>query len=1132
MTNILDILKKRILVLDGATGTQLQSFNLTADDFGGEEYDGCNENLNITRPDVVREVHRRYLEAGADIVETNSFGGTPIVLAEYDLGDKAYELSKLSAELAKEMADKYSTDDKPRFVAGSVGPTTKLLNISKDITFDEMYESYKVNINGLIDGGADIILLETSADTSNLKAAMAAFYDIKNEKNIDIPLMISVTIERNGTMLAGQSIEALYASIMHLNPISVGINCGLGPEQMESHIRTLSGICTSYTSVHPNAGLPDENGEYTQTPEIFSNVVGKLAREGYINIAGGCCGTTPEHIKALSATLEGITPRTPQTEYYDAVSGTEVFEFSDDKRPVFVGERTNMSGSKKFRKLIREEKFDEAAEIAKRQVTKGAAIIDINLADTETDEFDNFNNFMPIVLKKTKAPIMIDSSGPAEIFETGMKYLQGKCVINSINFENPERTDKIVEYIKKYGASVLIVLIDEVGMAISKERKLEVADRTYKYLKSHGIADEDMIFDPLVFPLGTGDKNYYLCAKYTIETVTELKKRYPKTKCSLGLSNCSFGLPPAGREVLNSVYLYHAVKAGADMSIINAEKMIRFASIPAEERKLCEDLLWDNSDENVQKFIGFYSKRKVKAKTEADTSNMSVGERLQYHIIEGIKTGLEKDLEEARKTQTPMEIINTHLMEGMGVVGKKFNANELTVIEVLQSAEVMKASVDYLKQFMEKSDTTTKGKFLIATVKGDVHDIGKNLVEIVLSNNGYEVIDLGIKVDSSTLIEAVKKHKPDYVGLSGLLVRSAIEMTVVAKDFKEAGIDVPLFIGGAALSDKFSLTKIKPNYDGSVVYSRDAISALTLLDHFNDPDKATIFEAELEERRMSYIEGKPLISSKSFERTEVKVLDFLPFVESYDEVLIDDIEFDTVYKYINKQMLFGKHFGFKGNFEKALADGDEKALKLQKSVDEIIEEIKRDNLIKPRALYSFFKVKKNGEELQILDKDEKVIETFRFPRQSKGEMLSISDYVHPELTDSIAIFSSTAGEGVANLAKKYKDSGEYTKSHILFSLAIESAEAMAEITHEIIRAKWGMKEELEIKDMLSAKYKGCRYSPGYPACPDLSDQDKIFRLLSIKNKLGVSLTDGYMMEPEASVTAMVFHHKDAKYFMV
>ncbi|MGD2084900.1 MAG: homocysteine S-methyltransferase family protein [Candidatus Aminicenantes bacterium] len=830
-----ELLESRILVLDGAMGTQIQSFELTPPDFGGRDYFGCNEYLNITRPDVIEEIHSRYLEAGADIIETNSLCSSSLELAEFHLENQSFEICQRAAEIARKMANKYSSSTKPRFVAGNVGPTNRLVNVTGNISFDQIKAVFKPLISGLISGGAHIIIFETFPDTSNIKAAVTALKEVCKENSIRIPFIISVTVEPNGKMLAGQTIEALYTSVQHFEPFAVGINCGLGPKEVGEYIKALRTLSGCYVSLYPNAGFPDENGNFTLSAAEYCQALSQLLEEKYVNIIGGCCGTTPTHINALAKYVETITPEIPGKKYQTMVSGLENLVFAEENRPVIIGERTNMSGSKKFRELIRAKEFDKASEIAKLQVLKGAQIIDISLSDTETDEIDNIKRFYPLALKKIRTPVMIDSSASAPVLEEALKLVQGKGIINSINLENEKRFDDIAQLAQKYGAALIVLLIDEKGMAITKERKLTIAARAYDRLRNmHHIPESSIIFDSLVFSLGTGVEQFYLSAGATFAALAEIKKKYPGCKTSLGISNASFGLPAAGREALNSTYLYHAVKAGLDMAIVNSQKMVRYAALTQKEKELCRQMLYNNTKAVVEQFSDYFGDKKIKAKTTGVHVGLPLEKRLQYYIIEGIKTGLIDDLEGALKKYSPLEIINTHLMEAMAEVGKRFNANELTVIDVLQSAEVMKAAVDYLQPHLNVNDILTRGKILLATVKGDVHDIGKNLVGIILANNGYEVIDLGVKVDSQTISHAVKEHCPHAIGLSGLLVKSAQEMCITAEYLKNEGIDIPIYVGGAALSQAFAHNKIKPHYHGPVIYAQDAVKALKLLnDHLH-----------------------------------------------------------------------------------------------------------------------------------------------------------------------------------------------------------------------------------------------------------------------------------------------------------
>lgn len=824
-------LEKRILILDGAMGTMLQRANLTAEDFGGEEYEGCNEILNLTRPELIRSIHKEYLKAGADIIETNTFGTTTVVLTEYGLEAKDIELNQVAAKLAREAADEYSTADKPRFVAGSMGPTTKSLSLTGGVTFDELTEAYYRQARTLIVSGVDVLLVETAQDTLNVKAAGVGIQKAFSDLGQKVPVMISGTIEPMGTTLAGQNIEAFYISLAHLNPVSIGLNCATGPEFMRDHIRSLSHLASCGVSCYPNAGLPDEEGHYHEEPEGLARKMAGFAERGWLNVAGGCCGTTPEHVRAMAEALKGYAPRPLQEGAVSAVSGLEPVYVEEDNRPLIVGERTNVIGSKKFRDLIAEGCFDEASDIARAQVKKGAQVIDVCLANPDRDEYADMAEFLPFIAKKVKAPLMIDSTDP-KVIELGLKHSQGKAIINSINLEDGlARFEEVVPLLKKYGAAVVVGTIDEKGMALTRDNKLDIAKRAYQIITEYGVPPQDIIFDTLTFPVATGDETYLGSARETIEGIRLIKQEFPECKITLGVSNVSFGLPAAGREVLNAVFLYHATKAGLDYAIVNAEKLQRYASIPEDEKLLSEELLFNTNDETVARFAEFYRNKNV-TKSSDPGKTLTLEERLSRYIVEGSKDGLIPDLEEGLKTYAALELINGSLMAGMDEVGRLFNGNQLIVAEVLQSAEVMRAAVEYLEPHLEKKDGALKGKILLATVKGDVHDIGKNLLEIILSNNGYEIINLGIKVSPEQLIEACKREKPDAIGLSGLLVKSAQQMAVTAQDLRSAGIHIPLLVGGAALSTRFTENRIAPEYEGSVLYAKDAMHGLELANQY------------------------------------------------------------------------------------------------------------------------------------------------------------------------------------------------------------------------------------------------------------------------------------------------------------
>jgi len=1132
-------LSRKILILDGAMGTMLQQENLGPDDFGGEAYEGCNEMLNLTRPDVVRKIHRIYLEAGSDIIETNTFGATDVVLAEYDLADRDIEINIAAARIAREAADAFSTPDWPRFVAGSMGPTTKTLSLTGGVTFEQLVHAYYRQALGLLQGGVDVLLLETAQDTLNVKAGGIGIRQAFAEWGREVPVMISGTIEPMGTTLAGQNIEAFYISLEHIKPVTIGLNCATGPEFMRDHLRTLAQLAHCGVSCYPNAGLPDENGHYHETPQGLAAKMAAFAEQGWLNVAGGCCGTTPAHIRALAEALKEYPPRQVTPAPVSAVSGIEPVYLEADNRPLLVGERTNVIGSKKFRDLIAAGHYEEASDIARAQVKRGAQIIDICLADPDRDEYADMERFLAFVTKKVKAPLMIDSTDP-RVMELGLKHSQGKAILNSINLEDGEkRFAEVVPLIHRYGAAVVVGTIDESGMAVTRERKLEVARRSYDVLvHTYGVKPQDIIFDPLVFPVGTGDEQYIGSALETVEGIRLIKDAFPACKTILGISNVSFGLPPAGREVLNAVFLYHTTKAGLDYAIVNTEKLERYASIPDEERKLAEALLFATDDRTLAAFTEFY--RSKKQENKAEISTLTLEERLARYVVEGSKDGLIPDLQQALERYTPLEIINGPLMAGMEEVGRLFNANQLIVAEVLQSAEVMKASVNFLEPFMEKTESSTKGKILLATVKGDVHDIGKNLVEIILSNNGFEVVNLGIKVPPEQLIAACRKENPDAIGLSGLLVKSAQQMVLTAQDLREAGIDIPLLVGGAALTRKFTSNRIAPEYRGLVLFARDAMDGLDLANKLVDPAA----RQELEREHQALAEaaaGDGIAQTGPVTATRVKrsaVSRTVPILTPPDceRHVLRDYPLGHLQPYLNLRMLLGKHLGVRGNVERLLEDGDPKVVQYYELIEEMIQEAKQTGMIRPHGIYQFFPAQADGNDILVYDPQQpgRLLERFTFPRQAEEPYLCLSDFLRPVESgemDYVAFLAVTAGQGIRERAAQLKEQGDYLRSHVLQALALELAEAFAERVHHVIRDVWGFPDppEMTMLERFGARYRGIRVSFGYPACPNLDDQAKLFRLLRPET-IGIHLTDGFMMDPEASVSALVFAHPEARYF--
>jgi len=946
------------------------------------------------------------------------------------------------------------------------------------------------------------------------------------------------------------------------------LNCATGPEFMTDHLRTLSELAWTNVSCYPNAGLPNEQLQYDETPESLAAQLEKFVAHGWLNLVGGCCGTTDAHIRAIAQVIEGKKPRVAKARQHRSYySGIETVEAEDSNRPLIVGERTNVIGSRAFKKLIAEEKWEQAAEIARQQVKNGAHIIDVCLQSTDRDEIKDVGPFYGRLIRLVKSPVMIDTTD-ARAIEAALTYCQGKSLINSINLEDgEEKFERVCPIARAYGAALIVGTIDEdrqQAQAFTRERKLALAERSVGLLTGkYGIQPEDVIIDPLVFPCATGDANYIGGAVETIEALRLIKAKIPYVKTVLGVSNISFGLPAAAREVINSVFLYYCTKAGLDLAIVNAEKLERFASIPEEERRLAENLLFntppaDSPNEElrlapedwrqqtaeqkaaINQFhiaaIAEFFRNAVK-KDKAKAADLPLDERLGNYIIEGTKEGLIEDLDrKLAEGMAPLDIINGPLMAGMAEVGRLFNNNELIVAEVLQSAEAMKAAVNYLEGFMEKADTSSRGKIILATVKGDVHDIGKNLVEIILSNNGYKVINLGIKVPPERLIEAYREHAPDAIGLSGLLVKSAQQMVVTAGDLREHQIRVPLLVGGAALSEKYTNGKIGPAYGEAVCYAKDAMTGLKLLNEIMDPATResvlrvhTHVEAPMEMERPA----EPVTPLTDARSQKVRANIPVPAAPYLDRKVRDVPHLAEIWSYINPHMLYGRHLGYKGNFEKHLAEHNEKALELFHMVEELKQEAVQ--YMKVKAVWQFFEAERAGNSIHLFAPGgASPIHTFRFGRQRREEGLCLSDYILDRADgarDHLAIFVVTAGAGIRERSEELKEVGLYFKAHALQALAIESAEGCAEWLHRRIREDWGFPDPpaMTMQERFTSRYRGKRYSFGYPACPNLDDQQGIWKLLS-PEQIGVCLTEGMMMEPEASVSALVFHHPDCAYF--
>src|SRR5438477_297630 len=1058
-----ELLAHRILVLDGAMGTMLQQRNLTATDFGGAALEGCNENLVRTRPDVVLDIHRKYLEAGADLIETDTFGGAPLVLGEYGLAADAHELTKRAAELARKAADELSTPQKPRYVAGSMGPTTKAITVTGGVTFEQLREAYYVQAKGLVEGGVDVLLVETCQDTRNIKAATLAIRQLSETIGAEVPFIISVTIEPMGTMLAGQTVEAMWASLRHAHPLAFGMNCATGPEFMTDHIRTLSQLTLEFVSCYPNAGMPDEEGKYLETPTSLAAQLEKFVDHGWLNIVGGCCGTTEQHIRAIAQMVESKKPRQRPAEQHRAIySGIETIEAEDSTRPLLVGERTNGIGSRLFKNLVAEEKWEEASEIARRQVRGGAQVVDVCLQSTERDEKKDIPLFYEKLIRKVKAPVMIDTTDPSAVAQA-LTYCQGKAIINSINLEDgEEKFEKVVPIAHDFGAAVVCGCIDEdklQAQAFTRERKLAIAQRSYTLLtEKYGLAPEDIVFDPLVFPCATGDENYIGGAVETMEGIRLIKRALPDSRTILGISNVSFGLPAGAREVVNSVFLYYCTKAGLDLAIVNTEKLERFASIPKQERELAENVLFQHPPKKVE---AENPRAQLLKSAPGDWRAQNKEQRAainQFHIAaitEHFRTAKKKD---------------------------KLRAADLPLDQRL---------ANYI-----------------------------------------------IEVPPEGLIKAYQQHRPDAIGLSGLLVKSAQQMVITANDLKDAGISIPLLVGGAALSGKFTQTKIAPSYGNAVCYAKDAMTGLRLMNELMDPaTRETVLR-----QHAVYGDGVSVTTAVTVKelpavRRSLKVRTDLPIqpVGYLDRKvrLVPDLH--EVWSYINPFMLFGRHLGYRGDFERQLAAREPKAVELFAAMEEVKEEAAE--FMKVRAVWQFFEAQAEGELLHVFGPGESTpLYTWNLKRQKVGDQLCLSDYILPRQgknRDHLALFVVTAGEGVRERSEAAKNAGYYFRSHGLQSLAIETAEACAEWLHRRIREDWGFPDpvEMTMAQRFTSRYRGKRYSFGYPACPDLEDQSGIWKLLKPED-IGVGLTEGFMMDPEASVSALVFIHPDCTYFSV
>jgi 5-methyltetrahydrofolate--homocysteine methyltransferase len=1162
--------ERPVIVFDGAMGTNLQTQNLTAEDFGGAEYEGCNEYLVHSKPEAVAQVHRDFLTAGADVIETDTFGAMSIVLAEYDLADQAYCLSKKAAELAKSVTAEFSTPEKPRFVAGSIGPTTKLPTLGH-IDFDTMKASFAEQAEALFDGGVDLFLLETCQDVLQIKAALNAIEEVFAKKGERRPLMVSVTMETMGTMLVGTEIAAVL-TILEPYPIDIlGLNCATGPDLMKPHIKYLSEHSPFVVSCIPNAGLPENVGgqaHYKLTPLELRMALMHFIEDLGVQVIGGCCGTRPEHIKQLAEIAQDLKPKVRQPSLEPAAASIYTTQpYQQDNSFLIVGERLNASGSKKCRDLLNAEDWDGLVSMARSQVKEGSHILDVNVDYVGRDGVRDMHELVSRIVNNVTLPLMLDST-EWEKMEAGLKVAGGKCLLNSTNYEDGEpRFLKVLELAQKYGASVIIGTIDEDGMARTAEKKFAIAQRAYRQAVEYGIAPTEIFFDTLALPISTGIEEDRKNAKATIESIRRIRQELPGCHIILGVSNISFGLNPASRIVLNSMFLHEAITAGMDAAIVSASKILPLAKIKSQHQEVCRQLIYDerkfDGDVCIYDPLGelttIFAGVKTKRNTGVDES-LPIEERLKRHIIDGERIGLEAQLTKALEQYPPLEIINTFLLDGMKVVGELFGSGQMQLPFVLQSAETMKAAVACLEPFIEKSESgnNAKGTFIIATVKGDVHDIGKNLVDIILSNNGYKVINLGIKQSVENIIQAYEQHKPDCIAMSGLLVKSTAFMKENLQVFNERGITVPVILGGAALTPKFVNQDCQGTYKGKVLYGKDAFSDLHFMDKLIlaknsgnwDDSKGFIDELGGSEesiyRHQETVENtaKDQVAAEPKEidthRSEAVAIDIerpQPPFWGTQFLQPNDISLEELLWYLDLQALVAGQWQFRKCKEQSK---EEYQAFLAEKVYPILEDWKQriieENLLHPQVIYGYFPCQSEGNSLHIYDVENQSqqIASFEFPRQRSGRRYCIADFFAPKESGIIDVFpmqAVTVGEVATEFAQKLFADNKYTDYLYFHGMAVQVAEALAEWTHARIRRELGFgdAEPDNIRDILVQRYQGSRYSFGYPACPNIHDQFKQLELLGT-DRMKMFMDESEQLYPEQSTTAIITYHPVAKYF--
>src|SRR5687767_5411293 len=1152
----LEAIDRRVLVYDGAMGTNIQRYNLTPEDFGGKALEGCNDHLVLTRPDVISAIHESFLAVGCDVVETCTFQSTPRRLHEWGIGEKTREVNVTAARLARAAADKYSTPDRPRFVAASMGPTGMLPSSSdpvlSQITFQELSDNYYEQAKYLVEGGVDVLLIETSQDILEVKAAVAGIERLFTELGRRLPIQAQVTLDVSGRMLLGTDIASAMTTLESLKVDVIGLNCSTGPEHMREPIRYLAEHATVPLSVIPNAGLPLNTGVgeavYPLEPDPMAKALGEFVSEFGVRIVGGCCGTTPEHLTAIVAAVRQVEsstkPRTHGHHVPRVSSAMRAITLHQDPPPLLVGERVNSQGSRKVKRLLLADDYEGILEVAREQVDSGAHVLDVCVALTERgDEAEQMSKVVKLLSMSVETPLVIDST-EANVIEAALEHVPGRGIVNSINMENGrKRIDSVVPLVKKHGAAVIALTIDEIGMAKTRERKLEVAKKIYDIVVGeYGLAPEDLIYDALTFTLATGDAEWIDSGKETVEGIRLIKRELPGVSTILGVSNVSFGLTPDARGVLNSVFLHHCVQAGLDAAIVNPAHIRPYAEISAAEREMADDLVFNKRPDALQRFIEYFASAggggTAKAvKKEDPTAGMSVDERIHWMIVHRKKEGIEAQLDEAGVRENPVRVLNEVLLPAMKDVGDKFGAGELILPFVLQSAEVMKKAVKHLEQFLEKAEGYTKGKVVLATVYGDVHDIGKSLVNTILSNNGYTVFDLGKQVPVNTILEKAVEVGADAIGLSALLVSTSKQMPLCVKELDKRGMKIPVLIGGAAINRRFGRRALfvegERAFEAGVFYCKDAFEGLETMDVLQDADKRDPFIAKnLDDAKTDVFlrttVGKDIaVGDAAGARSDVTSGNPVPRPPFWGTRVLRDIPLDEVFDLLDLDELYRLQWGARGS-------GEQYKATVKNEFEPTLARLKADAVarkwLEPQAVYGYFPVQSTGNDIIVYDPAAyqsdggslREIARFHFPRMVGRERLCLADYFRSTESgdvDVVALQIVTVGDAASREFERLQSANEYSEAYYTHGLAVEAAEAVAEWMHLRIKRELGLDT-------------GKRYSWGYGACPDLDDHATVFKLLPAAEALGMDLTESFQLLPEQSTAAIIVHHPEARYYAV